>query len=212
VVVDSARRKGLRTAVAGCVLIGSLVPLAGCLKRPPVDKRQFVLDVSRPQGGGGPISRDQMLLAVRPVRVSPLYEGPGFVYRKKDGTFEQDFRNEFYSTPGYLLTEELRQWFSRAPFVKQVLDAGSLDMATHVLSSRVNALYADYSVSPPRVVLEAEFTLQKPGAAPELLFHRIYEKAIPASDASPDALVRAWALGLEEILRELERDIGPGSP
>jgi ABC-type uncharacterized transport system auxiliary subunit len=204
--------KALRASLAGCALLGALVPLAGCLKRAPADKRQFVLDVSRPQGEGGPIGRQQMLLAVRPVRVSPLYEGPGFVYRKKDGTFEQDFRNEFFSTPGYLLTEELRRWFSKAPFVKRIFEAGSLDMATHVLSSRVNALYADYSVSPPRVVLEAEFTLQKPGAAPEILLHRTYEKNTPASDTSPDALVRAWARSLEEILGELERDIGSGSP
>ncbi len=181
---------------------------AGCgLKKPPADKRQFVLDVSRTPAGRGLTPSDGILLNVRTVRVSPLYEGTGLVYRKKDGTFEQDFYNEFFSTPAYLLTEELRQWLTGAPFVRQILDGDSLDLATHVLATRVNALYGDFTASPPKAILEVEFGLQKRGGAPEILFHNVYAKAIAAESASPEALVRAWTQGLGEILGELERDL-----
>jgi len=178
--------------MATVLLMALLVPMMGCgLKKPPADKRQFVLDVSRPQASGGSAPADGILLNIRSVRVSPLYEGAGFVYRKKDGTFEEDFYNEFFSTPGYLITEELRQWMSGASFVKQVLDGDSLDLATHVLVSRVNALYADFAASPPNAVLEIEFNLQERGGAPEIVFHRVYAKALTAAGATPDDLVRA---------------------
>lgn len=56
--------------------------------------------------------------------------------------------------------------------------------------------------------MELEFTLQSRGGAPEIVFHQVYEKAVPAEGSSPDALVRAWTAGLEEILKGLEADLG----
>lgn len=204
---ESRTASGRALLAATCLaLVAPALLGSGCgLKKLPADKRQFVLDVTRPGGsapGGGAIR-----LYVRPVRVSPMYESSGFVYKKGDGTFEQDFYNEFFSTPGYILTEELRQWLSGAPFVKQLTDAGTVGQATHVLATRVNALYGDYSGTTPKAVLEIEFTLLDKKAAGEISFHKRYSKPIEAGGRAPDDLVGGWTQGLEQILRELEQDL-----
>ncbi len=192
-----------------CVLVVMLLNV-GCLKRPPADKKQFVIDVTRPVGGES--SDSGIVLQVRLARVSPMYESPGFVYKKGDGTYEQDFYNEFFTSPGYIFTEELRQWFSNAPFVKQLSDAGTVGKSTHALSTRINALYGDYSGNATTAVLEMEFNLVKKGEGSGIVFHKVYSRVMMTDGRAPDDLVRGWTDGLEEILLELESDLAADVP
>jgi len=86
--------------------------LAGCMGRRYVEKRTFLLDVSR--DGTVSTAERNVVLRVRTLRVSPRYEGKGFVYRMANFNYESDFYNEFFTSPDSMITEEVRQWLAES--------------------------------------------------------------------------------------------------
>lgn len=191
------------------VALLAAILLAGCfsLKREPPRKSRFAFDVARP---AMPVfTHDAAVLFLRPVRIAHQYDSKGFVYRKKGGTYETDFYNEFFSPPGELFTETIRSWFTGPGLDVRIVDAVDRHLATHTLDVRVNALYGNFSgKNTPRAVLEMEFVLSAPGTGEgEPLFRKEYRRAVPFEEASARALVEGWNTSLEEILTELVTDL-----
>ena len=193
----------------GCGLVPALVLSIGCisLKRNPPQKRQFVLDVTRPADLD--FAPEGMILQIPTVRMAHLYEGKGFVYRKSDRTFESDFYNEFFASPEELFTEEIRKWFSGTGLSFRVVDASGRYDATHTLDARVNALYGDYSEKKShRAILTMEFVLYRNGpSGKDAVFRKQYSSAVPFDDATADALIIGWNAALGDILFDLEGDL-----
>ena len=101
-------------------LIG-LVGTTGCsLKRNLPEQRRYALEAPRPEVSD-PSAPGDLVIYLRVLRASPLYEGQEFVYRKKDGTFESDFHNQFFALPAQLITGEVRQWLSGAGFIAEIV-------------------------------------------------------------------------------------------
>ena len=71
-------------------------------------------------------------LEVRPVRVSPAYQGTGFVYRREELRYETDYYNEFFTSPGAMVTQEVREWLTDSGLFSLVLDNPS-DLQTAYL-------------------------------------------------------------------------------
>ena len=194
--------KGL--ARAACLLL-VIVPAAGCaLKRAPAVQRQFLLEADRPDPR--PAEPDGMLLQLRTLRVSAAYEGRGFVYRKKDGTIEQDFHNRFFVLPAYLITNEVRRWLSGTGFIRHVTSTAGVDGSRYTLTGDVVELYGDYSSDQPAAVLRIEFNVADGETGAEFVFHRKYHRRVPVS-SGPDALVQGWNRGLTDLLGQLEDDL-----
>ncbi len=195
-----------RIVGVGLVFIG-LAGAAGCgLKRTPPEQRRFVLEAPRP-GGGGPSSAAGAVIYLRTLRASPLYEGQEFVYRKKDGTFETDFHNQFFVLPAQHITGEVRQWLSGADFIREVVAAPGVAGARHVLTGSIEALYGDYRGDSPTAVLELDFMVLTSTDELEIIFHRKYREEVAFAKGSPAELVAGWNTGLARILRQLEDDL-----
>jgi cholesterol transport system auxiliary component len=191
------------TAVAGCSVVGE--------KDYPA-KRQYVLDANRagklrPADGAG-------VLMVRTFRVSDRFENSQLVYRTGPLSYESDFYNQFLSSPGSLITEEVRQWLGASGVFANVVSAGSRMEARYVLEGNVAALYGDYtSKDAPAAVLEMQFFLiGRAGSGNSIAFHKTYAVTKPLASSGPPALVEGLSACLTEVLKALEADLGEAVP
>jgi hypothetical protein len=184
----------------------ALIVVSGCfnIAKETPEKKQFVLEVTRPDGGSGQSS--DAVLRVNEFQVSPQYEGRGFKYRKEELTLESDFYNEFFVRPGEMVAEQARQWLNKSGLFKGVVSGSTYIMGSDILEGTVQQLYGDYTGKVPEAVLELEFALLKEGNSEGAAFRKQYGRRIPAG-WGPAALVKAWNQALFEILSEFEKDL-----
>jgi uncharacterized lipoprotein YmbA len=187
--------------------LGAGLLAAGCLAPQPAPRVVFY--ALRPERTGpAPESPGAEALWVGRVRVAPLVEGKGFVYRTGESTFEADFYHRFAAPPGALVREALIDWLGRSGLFSEVRSQGSPGQARWSLEARVTALHADLrDPTAPSAVLEAELALIDAHApAPEARLRERYHAEVTTS-ADPAALAQAWARGLAQVLAEAEDDL-----
>lgn len=186
----------LLTMGGGCLPISSETP----------EKKQFVLDVSRPPGESGGSSAG--VLRVNEFRVAPQYEGRGFKYRMDDLTFQSDFYNEFFILPGQMIAEETRQWLDQAGIFGDVEGGTGTLPSSYILEGTILDLYGDYRSEVPRGVLAIEFVLLRDvRGRREVIFKKSYRQEQPASGRSAKELAGAWNEALFSTLEEFEKDL-----
>jgi cholesterol transport system auxiliary component len=197
---NSALRQGVWALLLFCAACAGI-------ERGYPDRRYFVLDVptqANPTNPGG-----SEVLRVSTIRVSPRYADRSFVYRTSESGFESDFYHQFLVPPAALMTEEIRKNLIASEMFKYVIDASSPMQASFALDGSVNALYGDFrNLDSPRTVLEMEFfvTSEIP-TKPGIMMQKRYQKSIPISGRSPEALVKGWNEALAEILTALVADL-----
>ena len=191
------------SATALFVIVGGCVSL----EKSYPDKRYFVLEIDRREVSERAHSNAVLLIA--DLRVSPLYDGRGFIYRLSDTSYESDFYNQFLVAPGALLTAELRRAMSHAQVAQYVVGSASQLEPTHVLEGTVDALYGDFrDRTAPKSVLEMEFFLSKDSPhRTEIVARKRYRKSIPVKGRSAEDLVSGWNIALNEILTSLAADL-----
>jgi cholesterol transport system auxiliary component len=199
-----------RSPILALAALLLLLPL-GCLSRSAPEKRQHVLEAERPlpdvesapSSDAGP---RRGVCAIDRIRVSPLFERKGFVYRTGDTTYESDFYNEFFAPPGVQIRQETGRWLGRSDVFEAVTDAHNTGRVDWLLEGRVNEIYVDVR-DQPRSVLEIEFVLID-ARSPSLdeRFRKVYRREREAERRSGEfALALNASLG--EILTELEGDL-----
>ncbi len=190
-------------------IIVLVVLMGGCLNPPVKDteRQYYVLDVARPaepkhQGGDA-------TLEVRPLRVSPAYQGTGFVYRREELRYETDYYNEFFTSPGAMISQEVREWLADSGLFSLVLDNPSDLQTAYLLEGNVTALYGDYTdPGNPRGILSIRFSIIDDRAPrPRAVLQSEYREQISLAESSPQALVRAWNQALGRIFGRLESDL-----
>ena len=193
-------------------LIGHLLLLClltGCFSfnKAYPEKHYFVLSVSRSKKPSLP--KSNAFLKIQRFGVSPQFADKGFVYRKGNLNYESDYYNEFFISPGLMVTEEVEKWFAESGLFKYVMGASSPVEPAFKLEGTINALYGDYSdIETPKAVLEMQFFLVRNlSSGPIIIFGKTYHEEILLKGHSPDALATGWNLALEHILTEFEADI-----
>lgn len=186
-------------STGGCVNVS--------LDRQQLERRYFALDVghdSVPTSSNG-----AGVLKIANVRVSPRYEGKGFVYRTADMSYETDYYNQFLVPPAAMLTDEIQEALTRANIFRYVVNSESQLEPTHRLEGTVDALYGDFSdKSSAEAVVGASFLLSREVAAgPEIVFQKRYEKKVPLQNRTAEGLVRGWNDALQAILKSLVADL-----
>ena len=194
----------LRYAIVVLVIFCS-----GCLslEQKYPDKRYFVIEI--PSAGQASLAEGDRILLVSNLHISPRYAGTGFVYRTSETAYESDFYNQFLSSPGTMISEELRKGLAAASGFRYIIGPASELTANYVLEGSVNALYGDFrDLNKPAAVLEIEFFLRNENSAnPGIALHKRYEKSIPIGHRSPDALAKGWDQALEAIVANLVADL-----
>jgi len=170
------------------------------------DRRYFALELAP---GKTPNSTSDRILSVASLRISPRYADRSFVYRTSTAAYEADFYNQFLIAPESMISEELRKGLAASELFKYVVGPSNSLQPNYVLEGSINALYGDFrDPNRPVAVLEIEFFLynQDPAAAGVSLQKR-YEKSVPLSEKSPEALVKGWDQALADIVAALVADL-----
>jgi cholesterol transport system auxiliary component len=183
--------------------------LTGCfnLSKSYSEKHDFVLSAKRSETLS--LSKSNAVLKIQRFRVSPQFEGKGFVYKKSHLNYESDFYNEFFISPGLMIAEEVGQWLAGSGLFKYVMGSSSPVEPTFKLDGVVNALYGDYSdTGTPKAVMEIQFFLVRNiSSRPVIVFGKTYRDETFLKGNSPDALAAGWNLALEHILTEFEANL-----
>ncbi len=184
----------------------TLPACVSALKQKPVERHYFHLAVERSMAQGAEPA--PMNLRLRPLRVSPGYAGRELVYRMGPSDFATDFYNLYFVSPSDMLTQELRTWLDESRLFANVVEDYSLARPGLTLEGVANALYGDFSASPPAAVVEMQFFLVDENTRDnEIVFSATYERALAIGSATPQALVQGLTQGVREIFTELETDL-----
>lgn len=206
--------------ILSVVALGALIVPAACLKRSYPEKQRYVFEVARlplPSVTSSPeITEGEQegstsvgVLRLDRMRVSPLFERKGFVYRTADDRFEADFYHEFFAAPAVLLRKATGAWLTSASIFSSVIGARDPAQADWLLEGRVGELYADLrDPAAPQAVMQIEFSVLT-AQAPKLdvVFQRRYGVEIPAESREPGAILEAWNQALAQILSQFEEDL-----
>lgn len=188
---------------------------AGCgaltLTHPAPDKHLYAIAATRPGPSAQAAAADKSVLKVRPLQISPAYQGKEMLYRVGDVEVESDYYNVFFVQPALALTQQTAQWLGRAGVFGHVVDSTSQMAETYLLEGMVNALYGDFrDKTHPKAVLEMQFFLLKyKDEKYGVVFQKTYAQAVPFSTDYRDAkaLAEAYNTALAAILAELEGDL-----
>lgn len=195
-------KKHIITLLAITMLAAACVKLGG----KPLDKRYY--QVTPVRSAETVTNNDGLVLKVRRLSVSDLYNTRELVYREKGGRIDSDFYNMFFVTPGNMLTTELRKWLRKTGQFSHIIEPGSMVVADLTLEGVVNALYGDYTTETPAAVVEMQFfVVDEHTAENAIVYSNTYEQRIPLSLADPQQLVQAMTQGVQTIFTELENDL-----
>lgn len=196
------------------------LPIAGCssgglvagLKQPDPAKEFFAIEPGPPMATAPaattPVRRQWAALLVRPLRVSPPYDGLAFVYRIGPSQYSSDYYSNFIANPGSLLSGALVDWLSRALPIPVASTSGPL-RSDLVLDGAVTQLVVDFTDhAHPRAIVSAHFFLTKAMAdGTAVLMDRTYEKSAPVSADTPAACAAAWGQAYRQVLGKLVVDV-----
>jgi cholesterol transport system auxiliary component len=181
----------------------------GCfnLNKSYPEKHFFVLSAKRSEKLS--VSKSDAILRIRRFRVSPGFEGKGFVYRKGNLNYTSDFYNEFFISPAPMIAEEVRKWLTGSGLFRYVISSGSPVEPTMELEGVISALYGDFrNNEAPKAVLEIQFFLVgNISSQPVMVFQKTYREETLIKGNSPDSLVAGWNLDMEHILIQLETNL-----
>jgi cholesterol transport system auxiliary component len=171
------------------------------------EKRFFVLNAKR--NAGPSVSKSNAVLRIRRFRVSPGFEGNGFVYRKGNSNYTSDFYNEFFISPASMIAEEVGKWLTASGLFQYVISSSSPVEPTVELEGVIRALYGDYSnTNAPKAVMEIQFFLvRNVSSRPAIVFQKTYHEETLIKGNSPDTLVAGWNLAIEHILTQFETNL-----
>lgn len=193
-------------------LITATIIIVGCGAK-SYEKQQFLLDTQRVSSA---VAGDhQNIIEVRRFTIDPAFSAKGLTYRIAEFEYESDFYNEFFISPGAMITEKIRNWLSTSGLSRRVLDSGSYVDPTHVIEGNVIALYGDYrDKSSPKAVMEIRVFLldMKTGTDPLIVSGKTYQSSISIESEGPGSLVSALDHCLVEILTDLEKDLVESLP
>ncbi|MBC16348.1 MAG: hypothetical protein CL942_04760 [Desulfovibrio sp.] len=190
-----------------CLLV-LLMLSAGCVKlgSEPLDKQFYRLMPER-SAETAHVKRD-LILKVRRLSISEIYNTRELVYQLDNGRVESDFYNMFFVSPRSMLTTELRSWLKEADIFASIIEPGSMIIPGLTLEGVVNSLYGDYATSEPVAVVAMQFFLVDENTPDNtIVFSKDYTQRVPLTEPTPEKLVQGMTTGVQLIFEELEKDL-----
>jgi uncharacterized lipoprotein YmbA len=187
-------------------LASVLLATAACFNKSYQEKRSFVLDVS--SESREPASESPIVLKIKKFRVSPLFVGRAMVSRIGELQYENDFYDEWFISPGLLVTRQFHDWLSKTGRFRFVLAGTNHIEPTHLLEGNVAEFYGDYRLAQsPKAIFGIELLLLDGLNEWQVIFRRTYHKEVPLADRTPDALAEGLSQAVRLVLVDLEREI-----
>ena len=175
---------------------------AGCISRPRLAKEFFALRPPPPRDTS--LISSTNVLAIKPVTVSPLFEGKSFVYRTGEHSFEQDAYADFLVSPSRALEIPIRAYLRQAGLFREVVEPGSALRPDHIAEFSFTELYGDFrQPEDTAAVMSVHFILIEDGVARSLVTQKNCTRRVRLKARTAAALVDAWNQALDEIMGEI---------
>lgn len=181
--------------------------LTACLAQPHPQKSLFNLAVALNEVPTVSIPARRTLL-LGGATTAAGYDNRGLVYRLGPDRYESDFYNEFLAPPARLLVDQATQYLTAHNRRVRVTKTPGLTLADFGLETYLESLYGDFTVDPPRAVINIRFTLNDlRGSVNKVIWEKTYHREEPLTARDAAGLVAAWNLALGDLMAELNRDI-----
>ncbi len=179
------------------------------LERDYPERNYYMLNFSTGGDSNNNIRYKNTTLLVNHFSVSPGSIGTEFIYRVGDTRYKADFYNQFFRSPGALISEGIRRWLSDSSLFQYVLYTPVDAKPDYVLDGNVIEIYGDFREgSTPRALLGMQlFLTDKNSKTGKVIFHKNYKKEIPIGSRTAKDLVQGWNEALTQTLREFETDL-----
>ncbi|MGL1861907.1 MAG: PqiC family protein [Pseudodesulfovibrio sp.] len=172
----------------------------------PIDKKFYRITPARTDPPAS--DKGDIVLKVRRMTISDIYNTRELVYQMGDGHIESDFYNMFFVTPGNMLTTELRNWLNASGQFAHIINPGSMVISDLTLEGVVNSLYGDYSADQPVAEVAMQFfVVDESTPENQIVFSKSYRQRVPLTEPDPQQLVQALTKGVQAIFTELEHDL-----
>ncbi len=187
--------------------LAAMLTLTACLAQPHPKKNLFNLAAALNERPTVSLPARRTLLAGGAATAAG-YDNRGLVYRLGPDRYDTDFYNEFLAPPARLLVDQATQYLAAHNRRVRVVKTPGLTLADYGLETYLESLYGDFTVDPPRAVINIRFTLNDlRGAANKVVWDKTYRREEPVAAKDAAGLVAAWNLALGDLMAELNRDI-----
>ena len=188
----------------------------GCgdlIKQPYPAKSYFGIEPGLPEPTATTRPVNRQVLLVRGVRVSPPFDGSGFVYQMGLAQYATDYYINWIATPSALLTGGLASWLENTSSM-QVITDGSTVRPDFVMDTEVTRMEIDRT-DPGRAhaVLIAHFFLshEEPSAM-QVVSDTSYSARAAASTNDPQSYAAAMGEAYRQVLEHLATDLQSATP
>jgi cholesterol transport system auxiliary component len=122
--------------------------------------------------------------------------------------YESDFYDEWFVSPGTMLTQEVQKWLSKRGRFQFVQVGTNHVEPTHLVEGTVSEFYGDYRIAGQlQAVFGLELRIVDDVQVGPILFQRTYHQVIPLTGRSPDALAKGLTEALRSVLSDFEKDL-----
>lgn len=184
-------------------LSGGTLSGCGLSERPYLEKRDWPLAVTRPEGGapgGNPRGR---VLLVRTIQAGPGLEARGLATLQPDGSVKTEFYETWSVPPAEGVEASLRAWLTASGRFTAVLNPGSRMNADLILESTLTALVADPGKGVARAAMSL-VVLDQRGGATKVAGQRMLTAEAPLNGTDAPARVAAMRAALGQVLAQVE--------
>jgi uncharacterized lipoprotein YmbA len=198
------------------------VQLVSCSGRQTAGKSLYALDPGGPttapqpessssgrsSSGSTGHSREQVV-QVRRVNIAAPFNGPSLIYRTPDGTYVEDFYNQWVAPPEELFSGEMVNWLSASGRFDTVVDGRSAASHRFALETSITSLYGDFQdESHPKVVLNARiYLIDDAVGSRSVTYQNHYELSAPMERPSPEEFVRGCGRAYRQLLESATQDL-----
>ena len=166
--------------------------LVGCISSKYVERKQYLFDV--PKNLAKKIATSyKCSVFVDHAVAEPPFDQLDFLYRIKSGQYLVDYYNGFLASPTEQLDAILEAYLNTNGEFKNKLQI------------KLTELYADYrDRNNPQAVIALNFLLTKVvDDKTVVLLDKILRSSIAIKEKNTDNLLRAWNIGIQDILKQM---------
>ncbi|MCD4721112.1 MAG: hypothetical protein K8S13_14830 [Desulfobacula sp.] len=199
------------------ILVGIVICLNafyGCagLKKEPIEKKYFDLNINLPASNQNSISQGTALL-VKEFFINSTFDSHSFVYRVGKNEYVTDYYNEFVSYPARLVTEKIEENLYASSLFTPALTNIKQDIDFR-LSGKITNLYGDFQdTNDPKAIIEIRMALEKRvDKTFQVISEKTYRSEENISTHAPAHLVSGWNTGLLKIVTQFINDFQTPTP
>ena len=178
--------------------------LSACASLTPADS--YTMNTYRFTVNNKPINAvttSSYVLLLPQATVNPGFDTSAMLYQKQPYQLQSFSKNAWVSPPAGMLTTVMTENLTNLNYFKAVLNPGPIVKPDYTLTTRLIALYQDFTVTPSTIVFAVNVTLMN-NVNNTISASKTFTYNMPCTAATPYAGVSASNKALAQFLQDLD--------